>query len=163
MSVLGNLGVISKPIKVKPLPFISKLFAELRKNGWYISPKEESCIRTSFLAWILENKKSGIRKSKTEKKKKFHEITTTILKKLRLKGIFDDLSDIEQENSIEYPEESSFNIPETIEFQWMDEKVPKKMQFQEPTLLLDSIPEPSLSNTLLQILRMNLKIHNYFR
>jgi hypothetical protein len=154
MSTLSSKSGISK------LPQ-AKLFTELRANGQYISAKTESNIRSNFQAWICENKKNGIKSSVSEKKKKFHEIATTILTFSKSQGIFDDLSDLEQENS-ECSFESSniqMSLPE-VDLRWIvEEKVHKKVHFKSHPPLL--IPKSSLRQTRLQILVMDIIISRY--
>jgi hypothetical protein len=163
MSIFGYSAGISKQKRANPVPLISTLFVELRSNGLYISPKEESNIRTKFLSWMSVNKKNGILITRSEKKKKFHDIVTAILNFSGSQGIFDDLSDLEKthENFVEESKILQCALPEPSGFEWMVEKTPKKVQFQLPTSLPDSFPEPSLSRTLWRIFMTDLIIQNY--
>jgi hypothetical protein len=163
MSIFGDAAGISKKKRANPVPLISTLLVELRSNGLCISPKEESNILTNFLSWMSVNKKNGIPITRSEKKKKFHDIVTAILNFSRSQGIFDDLSDLEKthENFVENSSNLECDIPEPAGFEWMVEKTPKKVQFQLPTSLPDSFPEPSLSRTLRRIFVTDLIIQNY--
>jgi hypothetical protein len=109
------------------------------------------------------NKKNGIPITRSEKKKKFHDIVTAILNFSGSQGIFDDLSDLEKthENFVEDSSNLECALPEDARFEWMVEKTPKKVQFQLPTSLPDSFPEPSLSRTLRRIFVTDLIIQNY--
>ena len=163
MSIFGYSAGISKKKRASPIPLISTLFVELRSNGLYISPKEESNIRTKFLSWMSLNKKNGLLVTRSEKKKKFHDIVTAILNFSGSQGIFNYLSDLEKthENFVEDSSNRECALPEDARFEWMVEKTPKKVQFQLPTSLPDSLPEPSLSRTLRRIFVTDLIIQNY--
>ena len=163
MSTLSSKAGISKKPRAKYILLSSKLLTELRENGQHISAKTESNIRSNFQAWICENKKNGIKASVSEKKKKFHEIATTILTFSRSQGIFDDLSDLDLDNSESSCDSSNiqFSLPE-VDFRWMvDKKVHKKVHFQSPTQNPLLFPEPSLRKTRFRILIMDLIISKY--
>jgi hypothetical protein len=162
---------ISKPPRAKPTANASNyhkypiFLADLKTKMIYISPKEESDIRTIFFNWINENRKIEIWTSASQKKKKFFEIAETILNLSRSQNVFDNLSDIDQEIN-NYSEESfniQFNLPEA-DVKWMvekEKKIPEKVEFQLPTPSQDLFPEPSLSKTLRRIFIMDLIIYRY--
>ena len=154
------MSSLDKPPRAKPTANASNYLADLKARIDMLSPKEESDIQTRFFAWMNENRKLGFLKSAEEKRNKFFEIADTILTLSRSEGIFDNLSDLKPVDSHEISN-IPWNIPENVKFEWMVEKTPKKVQFQLPTSLPDSFPEPSLSRTLRRIFVTDLIIRNY--
>jgi hypothetical protein len=164
MSALYSKSGISKPPRAKPTAIASNYLTDLKARIGYITPKEESDIRSRFFNWINENRKLEIRKSAEEKKNKFFEIAEKILNLSRSQEIFENLSDLEPEKHV-FSEDFSnipWNIPEDFRFEWMIEKpAPKKVQIQSPAQVQTSLPEPSLSRTLRRIFFTDLIIKNY--
>ena len=172
MSALKQSGIF-KPPRAKPTANASnykqypKFLTDLREQIGYITPKEESDIRTRFFNWINENRKLEIWKSTEEKKKKFFEIAEIILNLSRSQEIFDNLSDLEPEKHV-FSEDFSnipWNIPEYVRSDWMiekEKKLPKKVEIlPSPPVKEVESSKSVFVRTLRRIFITDMIIHNY--